>query len=280
MLGNLSAWPADMPLAVSVDSVMKTVGDVSVSIAEIEEANRQAMEELRAQTPGGVEPPVDMEDITTLCARIGRKQESCYSTSLKPYIAKCEKVLLGGTECTGRCGATCIGNPCPLQRYTQDCHNHDRCADVFGLKHRFCNWIFASAADDCYSAPSCVDSPGVWNITFVWSNGKGNTVVLNIDANRKFSTNDGAVGTWTGTDKTLNLKVAVGCKPVYAGKLSPTRLTAVGAMHCTTQLGTGTWRATKTNKSLAAGASVVASIDAVTESDRRAGHAPSLSEPN
>lgn len=275
---NLSAWPAAMPLSVSIDSVMKTVGDVSVSIAEIQEARRRAMEELSTRTPGGLEPPVVAESIATLCNQIGTKQAACYPTSIAPYREKCEKILVGGTDCTGRCGSTCNGI-CDGQKYTQDCHSHDRCADVFGLTHRFCNYMFADASDDCKKGLNCVDSPGVWTLIFNWKGYKPGNSGMNVHASRKFSLKDGSAGTWTGTATTLTLNFVNGCKPVYSGTLSGDRLLATGTMKCRTGSGSGTWRATKTNGALAA--SLPASTDRLTSApDRRAGDAPSASEPN
>lgn len=245
MIRNLSAWPPEMPLFVSIDPAMQTVGEVSVSIEEIREARRQAMDALSAQLPSG-EVGITANSITTFCSRIGRAQKACYPTSLKPYKEKCENVLVGGTTCRGRCGTTCSGL-CSQQRYTQDCHSHDRCADVHGITHRYCNFIFPPTFDDCAAAPDCVDFPGVWTITFKWTGSASATTSLKIDPKRTFTADDGAAGTWSATDTTAKLTISGGCKPVYTGTLSNRRLTASGTMKCTTRDQSGTWSASKTN---------------------------------
>jgi hypothetical protein len=148
---------------------------------------------------------------------------------------------------------------CTQQRYTQDCHSHDRCADVYGISHRYCNFIFNSAFDDCASAPDCVDLPGVWRITFQWTGAVQGTAGFNIDSNGRFKTDDGFTGTWSATDTSATLNFTNGCKPVYTGTLSANRLTASGTMRCTTRNTTGAWSASKTNGILPAAAAIQAS---------------------
>lgn len=250
MVRNLSSWPADMPLFVSVDAAMKTVGEVSISIEEIREARQRALDDLRGESPH-IETEVSPKDIVSLCNRIGRARRACYPTRLKPYTEKCENVLVGGTSCRGRCGTTCNGL-CTQQRYTQDCHSHDRCADVHGISHRYCNFIFPSAFDDCAAAPDCVDLPGVWSITFKWTGFEPGTTSMNVDPNREFTSEDGAQGTWKATDKKATFTVSTGCRPIYTGALSRNRLTASGTMRCRTQDASGTWSASKTDEILPA----------------------------
>lgn len=246
LLRNLSAWRTGMPLAVSVDAVMETVGNVSIPVAEIREAERRAMAELRAATNEDAEP-IAADDIKTLCKRIGRKQTACYPTSLVPYNVKCEIVLVGGLTCRGRCGTTCNGL-CDYQRYTQDCHNHDRCADVKGIAHDYCNFIFKAAFDDCARAPKCNDTPGVWTVTFKWFKAtRPGTSVFRIDANGKFTTGDGNSGTWSGTETLAKIAFNTGCRPVYTAALSRDRLKANGTMKCRTSSNAGTFSATKSN---------------------------------
>jgi hypothetical protein len=246
-----------MPLSVSVDSVMKTVGDVSVPMEEIQEARHRAMDDLGVQFPTGEAGIAVTKAITSLCSQIGKRRAACYPTSLVPYREKCEAVLLGGTTCRGRCGTTCNGL-CSQQRYTQDCHSHDRCADVYGINHRYCNFIFNSAFDDCAAAPDCVDLPGVWRLNFTWAGAQPGSSALNVNSNRKFTSGDGAVGTWSATDTNAKFTISNGCKPVYTGTLTGNRLTASGSMRCTTRNLSGTWSASKTNGILPAASSAQA----------------------
>ncbi len=75
--------------------------------------------------------------------------------------------LVGGLQCQGRCGTLCNGL-CSGQRYTADCLNHDKCGQLLGANHSFCNFILSRAFDDCFSAATCTDSPGVWTMRTTW----------------------------------------------------------------------------------------------------------------
>jgi hypothetical protein len=248
---NLGSLPTDMPLSISIDSETKTVGDVSVPMAEVQEAHRKAMEELSGQF-SGAEMELPTKSIVSLCNSIGKTQTACYPTSIVPYREKCENALVGGTTCRGRCGTLCNGL-CTGQKYTKDCHNHDRCADVYGISHRYCNFIFNSTFDDCALAPNCTDLPGTWNISFHWTNSNPNATVLDIFPNRKVTSADGGAGTWNVTNNKATLTFTGGCKPTYTGTLSKDRLSLSGTMRCTTRSDGGTWNASKTNGTLPAG---------------------------
>ena len=267
MIRNLGAWPPEMPLSVSVDSVSTTVGEISVPMEEIQQARREAMNELLA-LPGS-EEGLPTEAYTSLCNQIGKTRRACYPTSLKPYKEKCESVLLGGTTCRGRCGTTCSGL-CSKQRYTQDCHSHDRCADVYGIAHRYCNFIFPPTFDDCTFAPSCVDLPGVWTLNYHWDGTEPGISAFNIYPNKDFTTAHADTGTWKGTATSASLTFETGCKPVYTGTLSSNRQTMSGTMKCRTQSYSGTWSATKTNTILPAKTRSEAN-DPGAASDRRVG---------
>jgi hypothetical protein len=248
---NLGSLPTDMPLSASIDSVTKTVGEISVPMQEILEARRKAMDD-----PNVLLSDADVESPTksfgSLCGTIGKTQRACYPTSIVPYREKCEEVLVGGTTCRGRCGTLCNGL-CTGQRYTQDCHNHDRCADVYGISHSYCSFIFNSTFDDCAAAPSCTDLPGVWKMNFQWGNSGPNTAVLDFFPHRKFTTEDGGTGTWSVTNNNARFAFTEGCKPVYTGALSRNRLTVSGTMRCTIGRNSGDWSASKTNGILPAG---------------------------
>jgi hypothetical protein len=248
---NLSSWPADLPLSVSVDSTTKTVGEISIPMEEIQEAHRSAMNDLNLEFPGA-EMGAAARKWVSLCASIGRTHTACYPTSLIPYREKCEAVLVGGTTCRGRCGTLCNGL-CSGQRYTQDCHNHDRCADVNGISHQYCSFIFSSAFDDCTDAKSCTDLPGSWDLKFTWNGASSSTVVFNVFPNKSATSSDGGVGTWSVVNSKVTVTSPGGCKPIYTGTLSTNRQTVSGKMKCRIQGGdSGTWSASKTDRILPA----------------------------
>ena len=246
MMRQFGGWPSSMPLLVSKDHLQTTVGDVSVANKDIETARRQAM--ARAFPDGPPQPPVAAA-IVSFCNVIGRARSACYPTSLIPYREKCENVLVGGLVCRGRCGTTCNGL-CKDQRYTLDWFNHDRCADVWGLTHRYCNFIFPAAFDDCTKAPTCTDSPGVWTLRYTWKGFRPGTARWNVfpTPGKTFRDNFGGSGKWAVAGATMKLGYSNGCKPVYTGTLNTARTGLVsGTMRCLSGSGSGTWSATKTN---------------------------------
>ena len=65
---------------------------------------------------------------------------------------------VGGDNCFGRCGRGCIGDPEPnnsVNIYTQDCFDHDLCAENEGDLDAGCNWMFIYAVDDFFYGPTC-----------------------------------------------------------------------------------------------------------------------------
>jgi len=65
---------------------------------------------------------------------------------------------VGGENCFGRCGKGCIGDGEPnnsVNIYTQDCFDHDLCAENEGTLDAGCNWMFIFAIDDFFYGPIC-----------------------------------------------------------------------------------------------------------------------------
>jgi hypothetical protein len=131
----------------------------------------------------------DWNNSVSLCSSIGQRYTGKYpviittdpaglsndAALLKKYMGMPEgrvittdnpvsyTIAVGGDQCLGRCGAGCtdviaiggIGNPTNSNVYSQDCADHDRCADDNGIAHPYCNAIFAHAADDFVGMASC-----------------------------------------------------------------------------------------------------------------------------
>jgi hypothetical protein len=244
MLQRFSEWPSDMPLFVYKDSVRIVVGDLDLDRREWEEARRQALAEAFPQEAPEIEAD---KGFVTLCSKIGTKQYACYPISLIPLKMKCEKALVGGTVCRGRCGTLCKGL-CSGTKYTNDCFDHDRCADVYGLTHRYCNFIFADCTDDCTSAPNCIDVPGVWTITYKFTGIPGQySMPLNLYANHTLKVGS-VTGHWTVSGITLTLKFETGgFNYTFTGKLTDTRLRVFGGTMRGGGYALGTWFASKTD---------------------------------
>lgn len=65
---------------------------------------------------------------------------------------------VGGNNCFGRCGRGCIGDGPPnnaINIYTQDCFDHDLCAENEGTLDAECNWMFMYCIDDFFYGPIC-----------------------------------------------------------------------------------------------------------------------------
>ena len=261
MTRHLGAWPEGMPLAVSLDSVMTTVGSVSVPNEEIAEARRRAVAEALPEAfPEARDQPPQPKAIVSFCSQIGTKGLACYPTRLVRYRERCDTILVGGTSCRGRCGTRCNGL-CTGRKYTEDCFNHDRCVQRFGMYDRRCNFIFANAADDCLRARNCKDAPGVWRLRYTWSGKTRASIVRwyvypDTGSGRNFISQKGGSGRWSASSTRMTLRYSSGCKPRYSGRLDANRTAAVsGTMRCTAGKGrgiSGTWTATKRNTALPA----------------------------
>jgi hypothetical protein len=102
---------------------------------------------------------------TSLCESIGQPVVAQYTIQREVQE---ELVVVGScasNECLGRCGTGCAstpGNPAEVQRYTQECLNHDVCnrathpRDPLGLFPP-CSGEFAAAANGYFFAPDCPD---------------------------------------------------------------------------------------------------------------------------
>ncbi|WP_299948759.1 hypothetical protein [uncultured Microbulbifer sp.] len=91
---------------------------------------------------------------TDLCPLYGQRVTARWDND---FGARSATYIVGGHGfCAGRCGAGCIvfGDP----QYTQDCMNHDACADVENQQLGVCADEWSAASDDFLFSPDC---PGV-----------------------------------------------------------------------------------------------------------------------
>ena len=220
LLRHLASWPTGMPLSVSMDPSAITIEGESISREEIDEVRYQSILRNLEWTSGSESQPA-VDDIVSLCSRIGRRAEACYPVSLKPLKAKCEWVPVGGTDCLGRCGGLC-SSLCTGYRYTYDCLNHDRCGEVYGLLDKKCQFIFPFCFDDCDNAPECQHIPGVWSLErdLGCDNVATERLTLLIYPNHTLTTSTGHTGTWKMADKVVKMWFSQGWKPVYRGRIS------------------------------------------------------------
>ncbi|MBI2840123.1 MAG: hypothetical protein HYX75_17545 [Acidobacteria bacterium] len=127
---------------------------------------------------------------------------------------------------------------------------------MYGIVNRRCNAIFAFCADDCFSAPTCNDIPGVWRSTIDWWNdGIVGNHLQYYYPDGSFRTSDGFRGVWWRELNTVTFQILNGdCEPIiYTAQISDTaRLMLDGTMSCTGNGAYGSWYADKTNSALPA----------------------------
>ncbi len=109
--------------------------------------------------------------LQSLCSVVGTNIQAAFDTRAGNIVSRPTRVSQcyeETTECLGKCGEGCggfLGVPGRVQRFTQDCLNHDFCVRTQGsLIDRNCNNEFLAAADDFLLAPNCADvgSGGTW----------------------------------------------------------------------------------------------------------------------
>jgi hypothetical protein len=115
------------------------------------------------QTKHSIPPRLAPQVYTSLCESIGQPVIAQYTINgelveVLVVIGSC-----AANECLGRCGTGCAsnpGNPAEIQRYTQECLNHDACnratnpQDPLGLFPP-CSDEFAAAVEGYFFAPDC-----------------------------------------------------------------------------------------------------------------------------
>jgi hypothetical protein len=102
----------------------------------------------------------------SLCGKMGVPVVGSYPilspTFLPPFFkvvgTESYKVPVGGVQCLARCGALCADSVSGVSglgknAYSQDCLDHDMCVGKRGSVALSCNYIFADAANDFFSAP-------------------------------------------------------------------------------------------------------------------------------
>ncbi|MFO7984836.1 MAG: hypothetical protein R6U38_03165 [Desulfatiglandaceae bacterium] len=100
-------------------------------------------------------------DIESICAWRERDYPALYrglNYDINQNNWETSLVLVGGKNCTGRCGVKCPGDGTPncggaYNRYTRDCLNHDACVGSYGHVH--CWREAKECEDDCLYAKRC-----------------------------------------------------------------------------------------------------------------------------
>jgi hypothetical protein len=114
-------------------------------------------------TKGPTTPPLAPQSYTSLCERLGQTVIARYTADGEVHEAPVVLGPCGANDCLGRCGAACLanpGNPAEVNRYTQECLNHDVCNrethpwDALGLFPP-CRDEFEAAAEGYFFAPDC-----------------------------------------------------------------------------------------------------------------------------
>ncbi|KZN31479.1 hypothetical protein [Pseudoalteromonas luteoviolacea] len=103
-----------------------------------------------------IEQDFSAQGWTDLCPYMGRYKTAIWDVTYVGVKTKSYKVG-GHGFCAARCGAGCpmFGDG----QYTQDCLNHDACADVEGEQLGVCGDEWTSASDDFWFSPDCETPP-------------------------------------------------------------------------------------------------------------------------
>jgi hypothetical protein len=117
---------------------------------------------------------LDEKSYPSLCGITGSTISGSYTVRGQTYT---ESGQLGPcyskpNECLGRCGAGCTGAPGnSIQRFTQDCFNHDLCTRATGGVFGECYDEFRAATDDFFFAQDCGAVQGHWtdSYNFKWN---------------------------------------------------------------------------------------------------------------
>ena len=121
----------------------------------------QAVVDFQTGRPG--QPRQAPQGYTSLCNSIGRTVLARYTVDGEVHEEPVVVGPCGANDCLGRCGAGCTanpGNPADVNRYTQECLNHDVCNretnpwDPLGLFPP-CRDEFEAAAPGYFFAPDC-----------------------------------------------------------------------------------------------------------------------------
>jgi hypothetical protein len=121
----------------------------------------QAVVDLHTGRP--TKPGLALQDYTSLCDSIGQTVIARYTVDGEVHEEPVMVGPCGANDCLGRCGAGCLanpGNPAEVNRYTQECLNHDVCNretnpwDVLGLFPP-CRDEFEAATEGYFFAPDC-----------------------------------------------------------------------------------------------------------------------------
>ncbi|KAF7768793.1 hypothetical protein PCIT_a3291 [Pseudoalteromonas citrea] len=89
---------------------------------------------------------------TNICSSMGSRKTAVWDLD-RGSVKRKSYVVGGHGFCAGRCGAGCptFGDG----QYTQDCLNHDACADVEGEQLGNCSDEWRAASDDFWFSPDC-----------------------------------------------------------------------------------------------------------------------------
>ena len=197
-LHSLAAGPGGAEAPAPVDQAdMRALQALSQGLGELPRGSsaRDALEgllALLAEAPPGVVLDVDTaapasgERERIVAARAGIRSLCDTARATGSYTLGGQRVstrvAVGpcyneANECLGRCGRGCRSttvaghsNPSTVQRFTQDCLNHDLCVQRTGGNLGPCSDELLAAADDFLLAPDCASLTGRWtdNLDEVW----------------------------------------------------------------------------------------------------------------
>lgn len=187
--------------------------------------------------------PVATKRVTSICNLAGKKSSGTYNVEGRTYR---EKVQIGPcysqpTECMGRCGPGCDTPPDrTIQRFTQDCLNHDLCTRRTGDILGECSDEWTAAGDDFFFGTDCGALNGTWVDNFSYryrlSQGSVGIITGNVDG----AGTESHCETWAVTGTHNGTNISLTARRLFQPRGCCTSFTFTGKANGCNKAG-GTW---------------------------------------
>ena len=215
-------------------SVLNLVSDAPAGFVFDVDQTRTGAAESRAAAKRG---------FVSLCTTQNRAAVYDIGNKLYSFTTKVGPCYNQANQCLGRCGRGCQGdgptNSATVQRFTQDCFNHDVCLlrtdEPNGLGGQ-CGDEFRLAIDDYLLGTDCGDMDGPWKDNFLraWTLSQGLGAIASVSGTVKAGSCQYRV---QGTHEAAAIKLTA----TYSGSACCRQFTYTGRMG-TCSVATGTWR--------------------------------------
>jgi hypothetical protein len=202
-----------------------------------------------------ITPRAAATTITPICSQINSSITGTYTVGGVSYTQTATCGPCGSGECVGRCGPGCSVPPSPfVQRFTQECFNHDLCHGATGQILGPCADEWVKAAPGFFFGTDCANMGGTWLDVFDYE-----WTLTETSGTITGSVSVGACGTWSvsGTRDGFGLTLTA-TNPSGGDQNCCSAFTYTGAEKCNTASGnwtnpctlSGNWSMTRESNGL------------------------------